>query len=216
MVNASQASCCCQRAFHLYERLRYTTLGQSSGHITLFKTKYLPMSTGAQCSKRQATPPHRAPPQIHPGPGQPPPTKDGGRRARGPRGSQPSACASRDRSDMGSGVPAPSKGLGVPQVIAPAPRPELNLGPFPDTQTRRRSVSPHGKLVGMAQRILPEREHVAQVGSAWSWSVIPGAGGVHVQHVQFRTSSRARATACPRNQAYPFPGLGSDSPWRPI
>lgn len=31
----SQSSCCCQHAFHLYECIKYASLGQSSGHITL-------------------------------------------------------------------------------------------------------------------------------------------------------------------------------------
>lgn len=51
-------------------------------------------------------------------------------------------------------------------MIAPASWPELNLEPFPDAQTQRLAA---WKAVGMAQRILPEREACRAGGKRLSW-----------------------------------------------
>lgn len=64
-----------------------------------------------------------------------------------------------------------------PRVIAPAPWPELNLEPFPETQTQRVAA---WQAVGMAQQILPEREPCRPSGKRLSWGIIAEAGGVHV------------------------------------
>lgn len=60
-------------------------------------------------------------------------------------------------------VPAPLEGLETPPVIVPAPWPELNLEPFPESETQRLAA---WQAVGMAQQILPEREAYCAGGSA--------------------------------------------------
>lgn len=95
-------------------------------------------------------------------------------------------------------------------MIAPAPWPELNLEPFPDTQTQRLAA---WQAVGTAQQILPEREPCCASGRLL-WGIILRLEGS--MYVQIRTSFRTRHTASRGNQAYPFPALGPDFLWRPI
>lgn len=61
-------------------------------------------------------------------------------------------------------------------MIAPAPWPELNLEPFPDTQTQTQRLAAW-QAVGMAQQILPEREACRASGKRLSWGIIAEAGG---------------------------------------
>jgi hypothetical protein len=77
-------------------------------------------------------------------------------------------------------------------VIAPAPRPELNLEPFTDTQTQRLAA---WQAVGMAQQILPER---ASMSRKWEAPVLG----------YYSWGWRGPCTACTDPYLLPYPSHG--------